>query len=794
MRAPIMIHHFFISAFRHLMKNRGVFAANVFGFALNFVVVIFGLNYILFETSYDDFHEKGDRIYRVLVTKPDFDMTLPTASALLAPTLAEAYPEVESAVRIYYRLSMPLRTSPEELAESVAFNVAYTESDVFDVFSFGSISQAALAEFGRPNAAIINRTMATRFFGDEDPTGGLLYSKGLETGPVEVIGVVDDVPRNSHLRPDVFVSFDTLPDNMVGRGSDFAWMMQQFLTYVLLIDGEEDTLRGFLTKMEAFPSTYVPQDQSDVYTLEPLSEVYFSPYVFGGQLKGEINYVYFALAYLVLISFMTVANYMNINIAHLVRRLKEIGLRKSFGAGKSAVVCQFVVETLMNCLVAVAISIICVLVLRASGIPLLEHLSRSEIGVEYIGFLGLAFLVIGLVSGICPAFVFYRISPVDMLANRMSDSWTANSLRKGLLFFQLAISVALLLLTGLVYNQVTFLTAKPMGYEKENKIVIQASLSSVRHQRLAEGFDSSPHVVNVSSAGGHPGFFHLMRISHQIRGTETQLQIGIISVGRNFLKTLKIPLIHGRDFRDVELPNTVLLNETAFNLLGLDEDDVGTVQDIIGGRLRVVGVAADFHIWSAHHEIEPLILSFSDSRLTHLIVDVEPSEQEAALDDLSDTFRQLLPDSRFEYSFLDARLEAHYSSDRQILETLLLLALVAFALAVAGIYNYGVFFTLNRIREVAIRKVHGASAGDIVRMNILAISRSIVLSLVIALPAVYWVYGLWIASYAYRADVSPVLVAVPVLTVYVLTCAMVTRETLKTAAMKPAEVIQNVQQ
>jgi len=788
-----VIRHYLISAIRQIAKNKGVFAANVFGFALNFVVVIFGLNYILFETSVDGFHENKDRIYRVLVTKPDIDITFPSTSALLAPTLVEAYPEVESAVRIYYRSSMQLRTSADELAESGAFNVAYTESDVFDVFSFGPISLAALAEFGRPNTAIISRTVATRFFGDEDPTGGLLYSKELESGPVEVIGVVDDVPRNAHLRPDVFVSFATLPDNMVGRGSDFAWMMQQFLTYVLLIDGEEDTLRGFLAKMEAFPSAYVSQDNSDVYTLELLSAIYFSPYVFGGQLKGEINYVYFALAYLVLISFMTVANYMNINIAHLVRRLKEIGLRKSFGAGKPAVVCQFVVETLMNCLVAVAISIICVLMLRVSGIPLLEHLSRSEIGVEYIGFLGLAFLVIGLVSGICPAFVFYRISPIDMLANRMSVSWTANSLRKGLLFFQLAISVALLLLTGLVYNQVSFLTAKPMGYEKENKIVIPASLSSVRHQRLAEGFESSPHVVNVGSASGHPGFFNLMKFPHQIRGAETQLQIGMITVGSNFLETLKIPLIHGRDFRDVELPNTVLLNETAFNLLGLDEDDVGTVQDIVG-RVRVVGVATDFHIWSAHHEIEPLILAFSDSRLTHLIVDVEPSEQEAALNDLSDTFRQLLPESRFEYSFLDARLEEHYSSDRQILETLLLLALVAFALALAGIYNYGVFFTLNRIREVAIRKIHGASASDIVRMNVLAISRSIALSLVIALPVVYYVYGLWIARYAFRADVSPLLVALPVLAIYVLTCTMVARETLKTAGMKPAEVIQKVQQ
>ena len=181
--------------------------------------------------------------------------------------------------------------------------------------------------------------------------------------------------------------------------------------------------------------------------------------------------------------------------------------------------------------------------------------------------------------------------------------------------------------------------------------------------------------------------------------------------------------------------------------------------------------------------------------MTHLIVDIHPSDQDETLDiPVTSTFRELLPNNRFEYFFLDEKLDELYSSDRQILDTLLLLALVAFTLAIAGIYNYGVFFTLNRIREVAIRKIHGASAGDIVRMNVTAISRSVVLSLVIALPAVYWVYGQWIAQYAYRADVSPLLVALPVLVIYVLTCAMVTRETLKTAGMKPAEVIQNIQQ
>ena len=238
----------------------------------------------------------------------------------------------------------------------------------------------------------------------------------------------------------------------------------------LLVDDREDTLRGFLEKLEAFPSIYVPDIYSQTFSLEALSEIYFSPY--WAPLKGDINYVYFALVYLLLISFMTVANYVNINIAHLIQRVKEMGLRKSFGAGRTQVISQMVVETLINCLVAVAISIAGVLMLRASGIPLLEHLSRSEIGVVYVGILGLAFLVIGLVAGICPSFVFYRISPVDMMANRVSTNWTANTLRKGLLFFQLAISVALLVFTGLVYNQVKFLTTKPMGYEKENKIVI----------------------------------------------------------------------------------------------------------------------------------------------------------------------------------------------------------------------------------------------------------------------------------------------------------------------------------
>ena len=337
------------------------------------------------------------------------------------------------------------------------------------------------------------------------------------------------------------------------------------------------------------------------------------------------------------------------------------------------------------------------------------------------------------------------------------------------------------------------MTAKPLGYEKENKIVIPAPVSAGWQQRLAEGFRRSPHVVNVASTRGYPGSFAALRVLHQIRGSETQVEIGLLTVGRNFLETLKIELIHGRDFVDDELRNAVLLNETAFNVLGLDEEDVGTELEIVG-KVRVVGVVTDFHIWSLHHAIEPLRLIISDSDLTHLIVDIEPTNQDETLDHLSRTFRELMPNNRFDYFFLDAKLEELYSSDRQILDTLLLLALVAFVLAVAGIYNYGVFFTLNRIREVAIRKIHGATAGDIVRMNVTAISRSVGLSLVISIPVVYWVYDLWIVQYAYRAEVSLLQVALPVLAIYVLTFVMVTRETLKTAGMKPAEVIQNVQQ
>ena len=768
------------------MKNRGVFAANVFGFALNFVVVIFGLNYVLFETSYDNYHEKGDRIYRAIVTVPGFmEPGSSKTSGPLAPTLVEVYPEVEASVRFFGYGSFEFWSSPGERLDSSSVTAVYAEPGVFRVFSYESVTPETIVGFHRPNTAVISRTMVRRFFGDEDPKGRLLYSNHLFGGVVEVVGVMDDVPHNAHLRPDVLLSMATVPDNR------FAWGAYQFLAYVLLVDNRENTVHRLREKLKSFSEHY-PEDRQMSHDLEPLSDVYFSP--FWAPIKGDINYVYFALVYLVLISFMTVANYLNINISHLIRRVKEMGLRKSFGAGRAAVVGQMIVETLMNCLVAVAISIVCVLMLRASGMPLLEHLSRSEIGVEYIGFLGLAFLFIGLVSGIWPAFVTHRISPTDMLANRLSGSWTANSLRKGLLFFQLAISVALLLLTVLLYNQVAYLTTKPMGYEKENKIVVPLAASSGVHWRLAEQFEKHLGVENVCSAVGYPGSFGGISVPSVAKGSDVEERIKVIDVGRNFLETLKIETIHGRSFVEDEFRGAVLLNESAFDALRLSEEDVDAEQEIAYEKVRLVGVVSDFHLESLHHEIGPLMIKHRDSGLTHLIVDIEPSEHEAALAYLSSTFSKLLPNNRFDYFILDEKLDEIYQSDRQILETLLLLALVAFALAVAGIYNYGVFFTLNRIREVAIRKIHGATAGDIVRMNVTAISRSVGLSLVIALPAVYWVYGLWIASYAYRADVSPVLVALPVLAVYVLTCVMVTRETLKTAGMKPAEVIQNVQQ
>ena len=271
-----MISHYIVSAFRHITKSKGVFAANVFGFTLNFIVVIFGLNYVLFELSYDGYHEKGDRIYRLLVYNPQYGHTSPSVSGRVAPTLVENYPEVESAVRIYYR-SRSFRASADDHAASGAYNVAFADPDVFDVFSFGTIHPSTITEFNRPNTAVVSRTVASRFFGTEDPVGKLLYSDELESGPVEVIGVVDDVPRNTHLRPDIFVSFDSLPDMLVGRRSDLGWGMQQFLTYVLLVDDREEILRGFLEKLEAFPDIYVPDMYSpDILPRSPVRGILFA--------------------------------------------------------------------------------------------------------------------------------------------------------------------------------------------------------------------------------------------------------------------------------------------------------------------------------------------------------------------------------------------------------------------------------------------------------------------------------------------------------------------------------------
>ena len=210
--------------------------------------------------------------------------------------------------------------------------------------------------------------------------------------------------------------------------------------------------------------------------------------------------------------------------------------------------------------------------------------------------------------------------------------------------------------------------------------------------------------------------------------------------------------------------------------------------------MHLVGVLSDFHNESLHHPIEPAMVKYQYSGLTHLIVDVKESDQAAALDYISSVFKDSLPNYSFSFFFLDLKLNELYNSDIEILETLLLLALVAFALAVAGVYNYSVYFTLNRLRQVAIRKILGATACDIVVMNVSALSKSIALSLFVALPVVYGVYNFWISQYAFRADVPLLQVTLPVIAMYVLTCIMVSRETLKTAGMKPAIAIQNLQQ
>jgi putative ABC transport system permease protein len=779
------------TAVRHILKHPGYSFLNVLGLTLGITSALFLLIYVGDEVSYDRYHEKADRIYRVSskITETDDQFTWIVAQIPFGPQVAQDYPEVEAYVRF---INMPRALYKYEDKEFVEEDFFYADSALFDIFTYKVIRGDARSALLEPNKIVLTETAAVRYFGDADPVGKTL-TEGTTT--YEVTGVIEDVPFNSHFRFGALASRTNLPER-IGSWGNFG-----VFTYLLFPEGLD--VKAFEEKMQGMYAAYMepifgPVNVKVEYLLEPIKEIHLYSTKSGEpEPTGSITYVYiFAIVaiFLVLIAAM---NYMNLATARSSSRAREVGLRKVVGSRRGPLVLQFLSESVIFTIISLVISIILLMAL----LPKLNLLAGKSFDMNVIyspvvllSMLGVVLLV-GFIGGNYPAFFLSRFSPVTVLKGEITQGSAGSLFRKILVVIQFTVSVIMIVCTLVVFRQLNYLKTMDQGFDQKNVISLDLNGPMARkYPVLKQALLENPNVLYVSSTSNQvgEGSGKLLFDVETDQGM-TQRGINFAVVDHDFVEALGIKIVKGREFQ-ADMPSDtltgVIVNETFVNRMGWSDPIGKRVEagDENTLRARVVGVMKDYHQTGMYNEIESLLLAY---RTINNIVYIKISDDNTAqtLSHIESSWKEVFPDHPYSYTFLSERFNRQFESDEKRGLIFTLFTILAILIACLGLFGLASYTVEQRTREIGIRKVFGANERTILKLvtrDFLILS---LISIVIAFPIAFYFMSNWLENYVYKSSMGAVVFILAGLLTLVITFATISFKAYQAAVTNPADSI-----
>jgi len=749
---------------RHLGRRWAYTATNTVGLAVGvgFCVLVGG--YVHSELSYDAWHMRGDRIYRVYqVWQRGYggERFYPRLPALLGPALEHDFPQVEASVRMR-DLETVVRSEGVAQREKVVF----ADPTLLDIFSFPLSVAGTGRELLGASSVVVSRAMATKYFGDEDPHGKRISVKlGEAFKDFEVSALVEPLPGNSTVGFKMLLTFAHMPG--WDRHAEM-WGASNTLTYVLLEEGcspgtVEGQLPGFVDRhyqqaIEKFQEygTLRPGPDPVQVGLQTLGEVHLDPKMRGGLTPATRPGTLYALSAIGLaVLVLACVNYVNLSMALYEKRSREVGIRKAMGARGPEIVVQLLCESAMLVFGAIVAGAGLAEAFSPAFSNLLSTRMRLVWGLPRVVALAALGLMVLVGAGLYPAVVVSRRNP-RRAAEARTTRGSSGLLNKGLIAFQLATSVFLGCCSGMVLRQVRYLEDAGPGYDDKELLVVDASnLSEDRRGRLLDLYRDEllqyPSIGGVTAISEHLGVHHTgTTLRHNDRAIEARFYL----VGPDFLETLGIVLAEGRDFRnlsDADRKASMVVNEAMVRELGWTSG----VGESIRGRRTIVGVTRDFHYRSLHHPVEPLVLRLgSPSKLRFVIVRATPGAIRDALQRMEEKWEAFAPELPFVYSSLDRDLWGEYARERRWRAITWYTSGMSLLIACLGALGLTALAVGNRTREIGIRKVLGASVSGLVGL----LSRDyVVLAGVASLgsfPVAYAVMQRWLAGFAYRAELG----------------------------------------
>ncbi|HTE24812.1 ABC transporter permease [Flavitalea sp.] len=767
-----MLKNYFIIAWRNIRKQPVFSVINIAGLSIGLAAFWLIALYIGDELSFDRYHKKGDRIYRVVqhASWKESGFHLAPTSAPFAPTLKAEYPEVEAAVRINPEGGGVIIVGDKSIQ---AGDVMFADNSIFSVFTYKFIAGNPSNALAAPQTIVITRSLAETLFGDAGSAlGKSLYFEN--KFPNTVSAVIEDLPANSHFR---FRGLRSLP-----AGYTAGWQAFELYTYILLKKGTD--VNNLESKLPAFFKKHLEPSmgQGIDYRMElqPLSSIHlYSNLEYEMAANGNIQYVYVFSIIGLLVLIIASINYMNLSTARASYRVKEIGVRKVIGSGKSQLVFMFLAESVLICLFAGGLAIL----IAELVMPLFNQLSGKELSIWRFGMpvtllMLFAFTVVtGLISGIYPAFFMSGFLMIPSLKGQIGSRTGTALFRKGLVTFQFVITIMMIAGSYIVYQQLNYIQNKNLGLNKDQVLTFHIDNDQLREKTAAikEAFLRNPLIESVAAASnpignnniGSNGIFfeeesklpgEAGNISTSTRKTQNFMVDG------DYLKTLEIGLVAGRNYseqRKGDQASSILVNETLVKELGWKQPIGKKVRYYVNnegklGESIVVGVVKDFHIYSLQHKLEPLILQMPQAEMMkdNLYVKVSSKNIPAALAYLKKTYLQFDPSANPEFRFLSENFNAQYKSEQKQGSLLLVLTVIAISIACLGLFGLVTFTAVQKSKEIGIRKVLGASVAGIVKLLSIDLLKLVAIAFIIATPIAWIAMKYWLQDFAYQIKIN----------------------------------------
>ena len=799
-----MLKNYLKTAIRNITKHKGYSFINIAGLSIGMACCILIIIFIMTELSFDRFHEKADNIYRLGLnaTLGERIIHMPVSNNPAGPTLVKDYAEVENAVRLRTRGRTPIEYEGRQFSEE---NILYADHTFFEIFSFPMIKGDPKTALRTALSLVITESTAEKYFGDEDPLGRVLNFNNQQD--FSITGVCEDPPFNSHFTFTMLCSFETLAAQNP-KMMDI-WLNFNNYTYLLMREGTD--AKDLESKFPALVDQYMGRDLKAlggtmVFFLQPLPSIHLHSQL-EGELKGNGNilYVYIFAAIAIFILLIACINFMNLATARSATRAREVSLRKVAGAHRGELIRQFLGETVFYSIVALAVAVLMVKLAlpyfsSISGIEM--KLSLAELPWLLPAFLGLI-LFVGLAAGSYPALFLSSFQPATVLKGSIKSGKAATRFRSILVVSQFIISIALIIGTSIILNQIRYMKKKDLGFDKTNVIVsdirdakLQRSMESIKTQLL-----QVPGVVSVASSDIVPGGQPNVSICVPEGLSEDQSQVmENFDVDQDFFATLGIKVILGRNFSQefgTEGEEAIIVNEAAVKKFGWD-DPIGKIvkipanyaadgQSLEFSDRKVVGVVEDYHLASLHKIIAPQVMEFGAGR--SLSIKIDPRNQAATVEQIKLKWAEIDPSRPFYYSFLDETFDSQYRAEERLSDVFASFTVFAIFIACLGLFGMASYTAEQKTREIGIRKVLGASIPGVIALLSKEFVKLVVVANLVAWPISYFVMNNWLQSFAYRSSITLWIFLLTGFTALAIALLTVSYQSIRAALLDPVTAI-----